>query len=164
MTTHYLLCIYVRVSYVRHAQFCISAIDMIGKIRQKWWFELANALTHVFPWVCVGAHRSICRSFLFPTSIIGTLHRRKSKHHVVINALMYDTRHRTWAGDMRAGDTHWTFPTMSNSFSWITCTTSKLEETRGHFLLQFLAPLISSPLTLLSWRRLQVYLLLDVTE
>lgn len=71
----------------------------------------------------------MCRSFLFPTSIIGTLQisgtvslTHKHQHHSTVslgNSL-------DWR--CREVNTHCTFPTMSNSFSWITCTTSKLQK------------------------------------
>lgn len=80
-------------------------------------------------------YRSMCRSFLFPTSIIGTLHE-KGKNSTL--SFMHHMLYHTHLGVCldRKTRTYWTFPTMSNSFSWITCTTSKLEENKAKFLLQ----------------------------
>lgn len=68
-------------------------------IIQKWWLKLGSGLTHVwhisnlmYNLVCFRTYRSICRSFLFPTSIIGTLHWRERKQQ----SFMHDIFHTSW--------------------------------------------------------------------
>lgn len=68
------------------------------------------------------SYLSMWRSFLFPTSTVGTLLEMTQK--LVFTSKIYFWFFYIWPSEK---PTYWIFPTRSSSLSWSDCTTSKLK-------------------------------------